>query len=84
MDYLEKIKQIEQETPKPNVNWLIAWRELAQMTLGLTEEDPRFESVMRWLNACDVVFSLGSWQTFREAEAEVKRIVGTIDTSRSP
>ena len=47
MDYVEKIKQIEQETPKPNVNWLIAWQELAQMTLGLTEEDPRFESVMR-------------------------------------
>ena len=77
MDYLEKIKQIEQETPKTTADWLTAWQELAQVTYGLTEEDPRFESVMRWLNACDVAFSLGSWDTFCEAAAEVKHLVGT-------
>ena len=74
MDYLEKIKHIERETPKTNPDWLMAWRELAQVTYGIEQDDARFESVMRWLNACDVAFSLGSWDTFCEAAAEVKRI----------
>lgn len=50
------------------------WRELANATDGITAEDPRFEPVMRWLNACDVAFSLDSWETFQEAAEEVKRI----------
>jgi len=74
MDYLERIKQIEQETPKTTADWLAAWRELARVTSGIEQGDARFEPVMRWLNACDVAFSLGSWDTFCEAAAEVKRI----------
>ena len=75
MDYLQKIKKLEKEAPKAHSDWLAAWRELAQATSGLTADDPRLPSVMRWLNACDVAFSLDSWPSFQEAAAEVKRMV---------
>jgi len=84
MDYLEKIKQTERETPKTTTDWLTAWRELAHLTYGLTTDDPRFEPVMRWLNVCDVAFSLDSWSSFQEAAGQVTRIIGTIDESRRP
>jgi len=74
MDYLQKIKKIEDEASKTNADWLREWRELAACTYGITAEDPRFEPVIRWLDACDVAFSLDSWETFQEAAAEVKRI----------
>jgi hypothetical protein len=56
-------------------DWLSAWRELAQLTYGLTEEDPRFEWVMIWLNVCDLAFLYGSWRYFCEAAEEIKRLV---------
>lgn len=74
MDYLEKIKQLENDTPKMIVEWLKEWQELAQITYGITTQDPRFESVMRWLNICDTAFSIDSWSTFEEAAAMVKAI----------
>ena len=70
---------LESASPKTSADWLIHWRELAQVTYGITTEDPRFEPVMRWLNACDVAFSIGSWPAFCEAAAEVRRIVGTVE-----
>jgi hypothetical protein len=73
--YLERLKRLEQEAPKSSKDWLSAWRDLATCTYGIREEDHRFESVMRWLNACDVAFSLGSWSTFSEAAAMVKEMV---------
>jgi hypothetical protein len=75
MDYLQKLKKLEDETPKTNKEWLTAWRELAQVTNGMTADDPRFESVMCWLNVCDVAFSIDSWPRFQEAAAEVKRVM---------
>ena len=65
---------LESASPKTSADWLSYWRELAQVTYGITADDPRFDSVMRWLNVCDFAFSLGSWDTFCEAAAEVKRI----------
>jgi light-regulated signal transduction histidine kinase (bacteriophytochrome) len=74
MNYLEKLKQLESDDAKTNADWLTAWRELAAVTYGITDEDPRFEPVLRWLNACDVAFALDSWAGFYEAAEAVKRV----------
>jgi len=76
MDYLEIIKKMEQETgPRTSQQWLAAWRELAELTAGLTKEDPRLEPVMRWLGICDVAFSIDSWPGFCEAAEQVREIM---------
>ena len=74
MNYLEKLKHFESETPKTNIDWLKEWQELADITYGITVEDQRFEPIMRWLNVCDSAFSIDSWSTFQEAVAEVKAL----------
>jgi hypothetical protein len=74
MDYLQKIRRLEDKAPKTKTDWLTAWRELAPVTYGITKDDPRFESVMRWLNICDTAFSTGSWTAFIEGAERVKQI----------
>jgi hypothetical protein len=66
-----KVRLIE---PPANTktDWLAAWRELAVLTYGITEDDPRFEPVMRWLNACDTAFAMDSWSAFSEAASHVR------------
>jgi hypothetical protein len=73
MNYLEKLKNSEDEDPRTR-EWLIYWRELAPVTNGITRDDPSFEPVMRWLNICETAFLLDSWVAFQEAATEVKRI----------
>ena len=73
--YLDKAKKLAAETPKTNADWLAAWRELAEITYGITGDDPRYEPVMRWLNVCDTAFHLDSWTLFQEGAAMVKEIV---------
>jgi hypothetical protein len=76
MDYLEIIKKMEQvPEPKTSQEWLAVWRELAEVSSGLTKDDPRLERVMRWLNVCDTAFTLGSWPGFCEAAEQVREIV---------
>ncbi len=53
--------------------WLIAWRELATLTYGITKEDPRFVGVMAALNQCDEAYLGGQWVAFRHAAEQVRR-----------
>lgn len=63
------------QAPLFKPNWLKAWRELAEVSSGLTKGDPRLERVMRWLNVCDTAFSLDSWPGFCEGAAQVREIM---------
>jgi hypothetical protein len=80
LSYLDTIKQIERETltdlqpVKPD--WLAAWRDLAGITYGITEDDPRFQLVMVALQDCDAAFAAGDWQGFQQGVAQVYDIVG--------
>jgi hypothetical protein len=74
MDYLAKIEQLKSEQPKTHCDWLNAWRDVAQTTYGISVDDPRYESVMRWLDVCDAAFTIDSWSAFQEAAAQVKAI----------
>lgn len=63
------------QSPLFKPDWLKAWRELVAVSSGLTKDDPRLEGVMRWLNICDVAFSLDSWPGFCEAAEQIREIM---------
>ena len=55
--------------------WLSAWREVARMTDGITQDDPRFQLVMAALKPCDAAFERDDWGAFRKAVAQVRLAV---------
>jgi len=63
------------QSPLFKPDWLKAWRELAEVTSGMTKDDPRLVGVMRWLNVCDTAFTLGTWTGFCEATERVREIM---------
>lgn len=74
MDYLQKIKNLEEDTPKTQAEWMQGWRELAEVTSGISTQDPRFERFMRWLDVADAAFALDSWSDFQEAARMLKEV----------
>jgi hypothetical protein len=56
-------------------DWLKAWRELCEMTLGITPEDPRLKPVLDALNRCDEAFAQGDWVKFQGFAEEVRQAV---------
>ncbi len=56
-------------------DWLGAWRELAQITLGITEEDRRLGTIMTLLDQCDAAFEQDNWTVFQQTAESVKRLV---------
>lgn len=53
-------------------DWSPTWRELATLTSGISEEDPRLPVVMAALNQCDDAYLGGNWVAFRQAVARVR------------
>lgn len=53
-------------------DWLAAWREVAELTSGLTADDPRLPIVMDALLAWDDTVQRGNWVAFRQAAARVR------------
>ena len=45
-------------------DWQTAWRRVAALTEGLTEDDPRFASVLNLLDHCDTAFDQGNYLEF--------------------
>ncbi len=56
-------------------NWLSAWRELANLTLGITGDDPRFKPIMALLEQCDTAYLANDWPAFQQASEHVKVLV---------
>jgi hypothetical protein len=74
VDYLQRIKHLDQDTPKTRAEWLEGWHDLAVMTYGITATDPRCDRVLRWLNIADTAFILDSWSLFEEARAMLESV----------
>ena len=55
--------------------WLSAWREVARLTTGITQEDRRFQLVMTALKPCDAAFERGNWPAFQRALAQVRLVI---------
>jgi len=60
-------------------DWSEVWRNLAQLTNGITKDDPRFLSVCVALEDCDRAWEQDDWPTFQQSVDRIKAIV-----SRSP
>jgi len=60
---------------KVSPDWLAAWEELAQLTLGIEKTDERFQPVLDALEKCDLAFEQDDWPQFRKAATEVQRLV---------
>ena len=56
-------------------NWSPTWRELAELTSGLTPDDSRLPLVMAVLNLCDDAYLGGNWVAFRHAAARVRSVI---------
>jgi hypothetical protein len=56
-------------------NWLPAWRELAQLTRDITEDDPRFPDALAALDLADESFLADDWAGFQRAKTEIIKIV---------
>jgi len=56
-------------------DWYNAWRELAALTDGITDQDPRFSRVMAGLDQCDNAFRKGNWPAFQQAAEQVRAAV---------
>ncbi|MEO7861380.1 MAG: hypothetical protein ABIU05_13240 [Nitrospirales bacterium] len=53
-------------------DWLAAWREVAELTSGLTADDPRLPIVMDALLAWDEAIQRGNWVAFRLYTSRVR------------
>ena len=66
-----KVRIVHPDRP----DWLTAWRDLAALTYGITDKDPRFSSVMAALGECDDAFQRGNWSAFQRAADQVRAVM---------
>ena len=65
-------------------DWLQEWREVAEISSGLTKDDPRLPSVMAALGGCDASFAADDWLSFQEAKSGVIRAMEKGLTASDP
>ena len=56
-------------------DWSPSWRELAELTSGLTKDDLRLPEVMAALNACDDAYLSGDWEKFQCNATQLREIM---------
>ena len=57
------------------LDWLTAWREMAEITSSLTHDDPRLQPVLAALECCDTAFEADDWDAFQQARTGVIRAI---------
>ncbi len=75
MSAYEELQQFMREKHH-QPDWETAWRDLAELTEGITKNDPRFQSVCHALEQCDQSFESGNWLSFQKAATALKGIMG--------
>jgi len=54
--------------------WTQAWQELADLTSGIEQSDPRFNPLINLLAQADTAFERDNWAEFQIAELRIKNI----------
>jgi hypothetical protein len=72
---LKLLAKAQGKVREVKTDWLVAWRELAVLTSGITTDDPRLPSTMNALNECDNAFQKGDWLAFERAAEQVRAAV---------
>ena len=52
--------------------WTQSWRELADLTTGIEQSDPRFTPMINLLEQADRAFERDNWAAFQIAELRLK------------
>ncbi len=65
------LRQARASTKPTSIEWLAAWRELADLTAGLVPDDSRVGPVLHALEQCDEQFQRGNWSAFLRARNSV-------------
>ena len=55
--------------------WTQGWRELADLTSGIAQSDPRFNPLINLLEEADAAFADDNWAAFQIAEARLKNML---------
>ena len=83
MNYINKLKHLKNEAAttasahKPShAQWLKAWRELATLTLEITQNAPQFQPILQALDRCDNAYLAGDWVAFQRAGLSLRQLVG--------
>jgi hypothetical protein len=80
MSYLDTIRRLGQKSEtalegSTHPHWLTAWREIAALTVGITQDDHRFALIVKALDSCDEAYLAGEWSRFQQAAEQVKSLV---------
>jgi len=57
------------EYVKPDLQ---TWRDLAALSVGITQDSPRYQPMLDALTACDGAYRLGDWPAFWQAAERAK------------
>jgi len=61
-----------------HADWLTAWRELADVTVGIEPGDPRLRPVLAALDRADECYLARNWTGFQEAAMRVHASVQSV------
>jgi hypothetical protein len=63
--------------------WLKRFRRLAELTAGITSDDPRFPSIMQLLNQCDEAYVRGQDESFIQCARHIAALVNAPGSRQS-
>ncbi len=66
----------------PVPDWLRAWREVAALTDGITDRDPRFDAVLAEMAAADAAFAADNYPAFQRAELRIRWVATSPEALR--
>jgi len=65
---------VSRRANKAAKDWLAGWREVAEITSGITAESDRFSSVMEAVAECDRAFEQDDWPAFEQVALRLKQV----------
>jgi len=69
------LKQCSKNIRVSRSRWVASWRELADLTTGIEQSDPRFKPLNNLLAQADTAFECDDWAAFQIAESRVKHML---------
>jgi len=69
------LKQCPKNIRVSRLQWMTSWRELADLTTGIEQSDPRFKPLNNLLEQADRAFERDNWAAFQIAEARLKDMI---------
>ncbi len=69
------LKQCSKNIRVSRSRWMASWQELADLTTGIEQSDPRFKPLINLLEEADTAFERDNWAAFQLAESRLKDMI---------